>query len=237
VSDSQRLSGKIALISGASRGIGAAVAKAYAREGAQTILIARSKSGLEEVDDAIRAEGGKSPVLVQLDLREHTQIDALGAALFERFGKIDILVGNAAILGELTPLSQADPQMWQKVFDINLTANWRLLRSLHPLLLQSDAGRALFVTSGAAKAATAYWGAYAASKAALEIMVRTYAAENARSAICANLIDPGIVATKMRAQAFPSENADEIASADSIIDVFIRLALPEMTQNGHLFIV
>ena len=199
-------------------------------------MVARSKTGLEEIDDTIRANGGKAPVLVPLDLRDHAQIDTLGAALFERFGKLDILIGNAAILGELTPLIHADPDMWQKVFDINATANWRLLRSMHPLLLKSEAGRAVFVTSGAAKAATAYWGAYAASKAALEMLVRTYAAENARTPIRTNLIDPGILATSMRAQAFPSEDASALPNPDSITEMFLQAVDAEMHQNGHLFI-
>jgi NAD(P)-dependent dehydrogenase (short-subunit alcohol dehydrogenase family) len=236
VSHTPRLAGKIAVITGASRGIGAAVACAYAKEGAQLVLTARNKAGLEEVDDAIRLAGGKPPVLVQFDLRETAQIDTLGAALFERFGKVDIVVGNAAILGELTPLTHADPDMWQKVLDINLTANWRLLRSMHPLLLRSDAGRAVFVTSGAAKAATAYWGAYATSKAALEMLVRTYSAENVNTPICANLIDPGVVNTAMRAQAFPSEDKSSLRTPESVTELFIQAALPTMTQRGHLFI-
>lgn len=232
-----RLQGKIALVTGASRGIGASVAVAYAREGAQVIIVAKNRQGLEETDDRIRAVCDKPAVIVPLDLRDHQQIDTLGAALHERFGVLDILVGNAAILGELTPLTHAEPDLWQKVLDINLTANWRLLRSMHPLLLNSHAGRALFVTSGAAKAATAYWGAYAVSKAALEMLVRTYAAENVRTNICANLIDPGVVATAMRAQAFPSENATIHKQPDALQNIFIECALPTMSQRGHTFIV
>jgi NAD(P)-dependent dehydrogenase (short-subunit alcohol dehydrogenase family) len=237
MTSSSQLAGKVALITGASRGIGAAVAKRYAREGAQVILLARSTTALEEIDDEIRAAGGKPAVLIPMDLRQHDSIDALGLALFERFGYLDIIVGNAAILGELTPLTHADPDMWQKVMDVNLTANWRLLRSLHPLLAKSTHGRVMMVTSGAAKAAFAYWGAYAASKAGLEMLLRTYAAENARSTIRANLIDPSVVATALRAQAFPSEDASQLKQPDAVTDLFVELALESLTANGHRFSV
>ncbi len=232
-----KLKGKIALITGASRGIGAAVAKRYATEGAQVILLARSQAGLEEVDDAIRQTGGTPPVLIPMDLRHHDQIDPMGLALFERFGHLDILVGNAAILGELTPLTHADPDMWQKVMDINLTANWRLLRSLHPLLTKATHGRVIMVTSGAAKAAFAYWGAYAASKAGLEMLLRTYAAENTRSSIRANLVDPSVVATSLRAQAFPSEDAHQHPAPEAITDIFVELASEQLTHHGHRFTI
>ncbi len=231
----KRLEGKIALVTGASRGIGAAVARAYAAEGAQLILAARTIGGLEETDDAIRAAGGKPATLVPLDLARHEQIDALGAALHEKFGRLDILVGNAAILGNLSPVAHAEPGMWQSVIDVNLTANYRLLCSMDPLLRLSEAGRALFVTSGAAKAAFAYWGAYATSKAGLEMLVRTYAAENAKSAIRANLIDPGIVATKMRSQAFPGENATDMPAPESVTSLFVDLVLTSFHENGKLY--
>lgn len=231
----RRLDGKIALITGASRGIGAAVAKAYAAEGAQLVLAARTIGGLEEVDDAVRKAGGKPTTLVPLDLAKFEQIDALGAALSEKFGRLDILVGNAAILGNLSPVAHAEPKMWQNVIDVNLTANYRLLRSLDPLLRQSEAGRALFVTSGAAKAAFAYWGAYAVSKAGLEMLVRSYAAENAKTAIRANLIDPGIVATAMRAQAYPGEDAASLPHPETISSLFVDLVLTSFKENGKLY--
>lgn len=230
-----KLAGKIALITGASRGIGAAVAKKYAAEGAELVLVARTVGGLEETDDAVRSISGKPATLVPLDLEKLDQIDQLGAALHEKFGKLDILVGNAAILGSLSPVAHAEPAMWQRVIDVNLTANYRLLRSLDPLLRQSEAGRALFVTSGAAKAAFAYWGAYAVSKAGLEMLVRTYAAENAKTNIRVNLIDPGIVATAMRAQAFPGENPGELPSPDSITNLFVDLVLTSFKENGKLY--
>lgn len=231
----KRLDGKIALITGASRGIGAAVAKKYAEEGAELILVARTVGGLEETDDAVQRINGKPSTLVPLDLAKGDQIDALGAAIHQKFGRLDILVGNAAILGSLSPIAHAEPKMWQQVIDINLTANYRLLRSFDPLLKQSDAGRALFVTSGAAKAAFAYWGAYAVSKAGLEMLVRTYAAENARTPVRANIIDPGIVATAMRAQAFPGENPAALPTPDKIVNLFVDLVLTSFKENGRLY--
>ncbi len=231
----QRLAGKIALITGASRGIGAAVARKYAEEGAELILVARTVGGLEETDDAVQRIHGKPSTLVPLDLAKGDQIDALGAAIHQKFGRLDIVVGNAAILGSLSPVAHADPKMWQQVIDINLTANYRLLRSLDPLLKQSEAGRALFVTSGAAKAAFAYWGAYAVSKAGLEMLVRTYAAENAKTPVRANIIDPGIVATAMRAQAFPGEDPAVLPAPDKIVNLFVDLVLTSFKENGRLY--
>ncbi len=229
-----RLAGRIAVITGASRGIGAAVAKRFAAEGAHVVLIARTVGGLEEVDDAIRQAGGTPATLVPQDLREFDAIDRLGASLYERFGHIDILVGNAGVLGTLGPVGHIRPDDWAEVIDINLTANWRLIRSLDPLLRQSDAGRAIFVTSGAAARPHAYWGAYAISKAALEMLVRTYAAEIGKTPVRANLIDPGAVRTVMRAKAFPGENSDDLTLPDFITDLFVTLALPSCTRNGEI---
>ena len=229
-----RLAGRIAVITGASRGIGAAVAKRFAAEGAHVILVARTVGGLEEVDDAIRQAGGTPATLVPQDLREFDAIDRLGASLYERFGHIDVLVGNAGVLGTLGPVGHIRPNDWAEVIDINLTANWRLIRSLDPLLRQSDAGRAIFVTSGAAAHATAYWGAYAISKAALEMMVQTYAAEIGKTPVRANLIDPGAVRTAMRAQAYPGENPDDLTPPESISEAFVTLALPSCQRNGDV---
>ncbi len=231
---SGRLAGKVALITGASRGIGAAVAEAYAREGAELVLVARTVGGLEETDDRVQKAGSKA-TLVPMDLTDFDQIDRLGAILFEKFGHLDIFVGNAATLGVMGPLAHADPKMWKQVMDLNLTANWRLLRSLDPLLMRAETGRVLMVTSGAAQAAFAYWGAYAASKAALEMLVRTYAAEHTKTAVKANLVDPGIVATKMRAAAYPGEDPSALPKPEHIAPFFIELVLPEMIQNGHRF--
>jgi NAD(P)-dependent dehydrogenase (short-subunit alcohol dehydrogenase family) len=228
-----RLAGRIALVTGASRGIGAAVARRYAAEGAHVVLVARTVGGLEEVDDAIRAAGAGA-TLVPLDLAEGVKIDELGARLFERFGKLDILVGNAGVVGVLTPLAHMDPPVWDRVMAVNLTANWRLLRSMDPLLRRSDAGRAIFVSSGAARGVFPYWGAYAASKAALETLVRTYAAEVAEFGVRANIVDPGVVRTAMRAQAFPGEDPTTLPPPEAITEVFVTLAEPSCRRNGQI---
>src|SRR5262245_57137500 len=172
------LAGRIALVTGASRGIGRAIAKRYAQEGADLILTARTVGALEELDDEIRAINGKTSLLVPLDLKTFDAIDQLGAGLYERSGKLDVLVGNAGVLGQMSPLTHTEPKFWQEAIDVNVTANWRLIRSLDPLLRLSDAGRAIFVSSGAARGPRAYWGAYAVSKAALEMLVGIYAQEN-----------------------------------------------------------
>jgi len=228
-----RLEGRIALVSGASRGIGAAVAKRYAAEGAHVVLVARTVGGLEEVDDAIRAEGGAA-TLVPLDLAEAVKIDELGARLFERFGKLDILVGSAGTLGVLTPLTHMDPPVWDRVMAVNLTANWRLLRSMDPLLRRSDAGRAIFVTSGVTRGVFPFWGAYAVSKAALEALVRTYAAEGGEFGVRANIVDPGVVRTAMRAQAFPGEDPMTLPPPEAITEAFVALAEPSCRRNGQI---
>ena len=228
-----RLEGRLALITGASRGIGAAVAGRFAAEGAQVVLTARTVGGLEEVDDQIRQAGGKPATLVPLDLRDFDKIDALGASLFERFGKLDVLVGNAGILGTLSPLGHGDAATWQAVIDVNLTANFRLIRSLDPLLRRSEAGRAIFVTSGAAARPIPYWGAYATSKAALEMLVGIYAAETAKTAVRVNLIDPGVVQTNMRAQAFPGEDPESLRPPEAITDAFVELASADCARQGE----
>ena len=229
-----RLAGRVALITGASRGIGAAVAQRFAAEGAQLILVARTVGGLEEADDAVRSAGGQNALLVPLDLREHETIDHLGASLYERYGRLDVLVGNAAILGGLSPLGHIKPARWAQVMDLNLTANWRLIRSLDPLLRRSEAGRAIFVTSGAARNAHAYWGPYAVSKAALETLVKTYAAETAKTNVRANLIDPGVVRTSMRADAFPGEDPDTLPAPEEITETFVKLAEASWTGSGEV---
>ncbi len=231
---SARLEGRIAVITGASRGIGRAVALACAREGAHVILLARTQGGLEEVDDDIKAAGGNA-TLVPVDLQDFDAIDRLGASIFERWGKLDILVGNAGILGKLTPLDHIDPEVWDRVMAINVTANWRLIRSLDPLLQQSDAGRAVFVTSGAAVNCGAYWGVYSVSKAALDALIKTYAAENASKSVAANLFNPGPVRTGMRAQAMPGEDPETLPTPEMVAETFIPLVTPECSQNGMVY--
>ncbi len=231
---SGRLESRVALVTGASRGIGMAVARRFAAEGAHLVLVARTVGGLEELDDAIRQDGGQGATLVPLDLREFDAIDRLGASLYERHGRLDVLVGNAGVLGTLSPLGHIEPADWAEVLDVNLSANWRLIRSLDPLLRQSDAGRAIFVTSGAAAAPHAYRGAYAVSKAALEMLVTTYAAEIAKTRVRANLLDPGAVRTAMRASAFPGEDPRRLPAPEALTETFVDLAVPECTRNGEV---
>ncbi len=232
------LEGRIALITGASRGIGAAVARRFAAEGAQVILTARTVAGLEEVDDAIRqASGGEATAtLVPMDLTLAEQVDTLGTSIAERFGRLDILVGNAGVLGTMTPAHQIRPAEWDQVIALNLTANWRLIRTLDPLLRVSDAGRAMFVTSGVA-GGRAYWGTYAVSKTALEALVITWAQETAKTALRINLINPGVVRTGMRAEAYPGEDPMTLPTPDQITDVFVELAAPECTRHGEVVTV
>ncbi len=227
-----RLDGRTALVTGASRGIGRAVAKAYAREGAHVILVATTTGALEEVDDEIRQETGQNTTLVPLDLTDFDGIDNLGAALYERHGKLDILVGNAGVLGALTPLGHMKPDLWQNVMDVNLTANWRLIRSMDPLLRQSSAGRAIFVTSTVGSLPRAYWGAYAISKAGLEMMTKIYAEEITKTTVRANLINPGATRTAMRAKAMPGEDPHSVKEPSEISELFIRMAEPTWTENG-----
>lgn len=231
---STRLEDRLAVVTGASRGIGRAVALALAREGAHVILLARTEGGLEEVDDEIRAQGGTA-TLVPVDVTDHDALDRLGASLFERWGKLDILIGNAGLLGQLSPLGHIEPKVWDQVMSVNVTANWRLIRSLDPLLQQSDAGRAIFVTSGAAVNCSAFWGVYSVSKAALDAMVKTYAAEVQNGSVRANLINPGPVRTAMRAKAVPGEDPSSLPSPDDVAEAFIALAEPSCPENGMVF--
>lgn len=230
---SKRLQGRIALVTGASRGIGRAVALRFAAEGAHVIAVARTQGGLEELDDEVRALGAEA-TLVPLDLTDFDAIDKVGAAIFERWGKLDILVGNAGRLGQLGPITHTPPKEWDRVMAINLTANWRLLRAMDPLLRQSDAGRAIFVTSTVGTEPRAYWNAYAVSKAALEHMVRIYAAETATTAIKANLINPGGTRTAMRAQAMPGENPETVKPPEAVAGLFVELAAPACSRSGEL---
>ncbi len=228
-----RLTGKIALITGASRGIGAAVAERFAREGAHLVLAGRTVGGLEETDDRVRAAGG-SATLVPLDLRDFIKIDELAAALYERSGRLDILVGNAGEFGSFSPLGHIDPALWGEVVDLNLTANWRLIRAMDPLLRAAGHGRALFVTSAIARDALPYYGPYAVSKAGLETMVRIYAGEVARTRVRVNLIDPGPLRTRLRARIFPGENPMTLAPPESVTSAFLQLVLPEWSRSGEI---
>lgn len=232
MTESRRLEGRIALVTGASRGLGAAIARKFAAEGAHVILVARTVGALEEVDDAIQALGG-SATLVPLDLTDLARVEQLGPSLFQRWGRLDILVGNAAMLGSLSPVALSDPRMWDEVMTLNLMANYRLIRTLDPLLRRSDAGRAVFVTSGAARAARAYWAPYSVSKAALEMMVLTYADEVRKTALRVNLFSPGVLRTKMRAQAFPGEDPMTLPEPDSVTEALMPLVVPDCRRHGE----
>src|SRR5215475_16227183 len=199
------LTSRIALVTGASRGIGYATAKALAKAGAHVVALARTQGGLEELDDEIRNEGGNA-TLVPLNLTDFDGIARLGAALNERHGKLDILVGNAGVLGPSSPLGHIELKTFTDVMAINVSANFQRIRCMEPLLKQSDAGRAVFITSGAANKATAYLGPYGASKAALETLARAWAQETASTGICVNLFNPGPMRTRMRAAIFPGED-------------------------------
>ncbi len=230
-----RLAGRVALITGASRGLGAAVARRFAAEGAQVVLVARTVGGLEAVDDAIREAGGLPATLVPQDLTHLDAIDALGPAICQRHGRLDILVGNAGVLGALAPVAASDPKAWHMTHTLHVLANARLIGTLDRLLRQSDAGRAIFVTDTAATGTmTPFWGLYGASKIALEALVRTYAAEVVRSALRVNLIDPGPLRTALRAKAFPGEDRNHLPLPETVTDLFVDLADPTCTRHGEI---
>ncbi len=227
------LQGRIALITGASRGIGRAVAKHFFEQGAHVIITARTQAALEELDDEIRTLGGEA-TLIPCDLTDFETIDKIGGAIHERYQKLDILVANAGMLGTLTPMAHIDPKEWQKILDVNLTANWRLIRSLDPLLRSSDAGRAIFSTSTVGHEPRAFWGGYAVSKAALEMAVRIYAEETKKTNLRVNLINPGATRTAMRAQAMPGEVPEDVKPPEAINHLFTELASQACTVHGQL---
>jgi NAD(P)-dependent dehydrogenase (short-subunit alcohol dehydrogenase family) len=233
MSDIQKLAGRIALITGASRGIGRAVALGFARQGAHVLLAARTRGALEELDDEIRAFGGAAS-LIPLDLRDGAKLDALGPTLYERFGRLDVFVANAAELGPLSPLPHIDSKDWRTVFEVNVDANWRLIRTLDPILKRSEAGRAVFVTSASARLCTAYFGPYSASKAALDALVKTYAAEIASTNVRANLLDPGVTRTRMRARAFPGEDPMSLKPPEALVPLFVKMASADFDANGQI---
>lgn len=232
---SPSLAGKIVLVTGASRGIGYQAALEAARRGAHVIAVARTVGGLEELDDAIQAAGA-SATLVPADLRDGDAIDRLGRAVFERWGKLDGLVANAAVLGGLSPVAHFEPKEFDKVMALNVTANYRLIRSVDLLLRQSEAGRVVFVSSSSARSAKAFWGPYAASKAALEALVKSYAAETGgATAIRANVFYPGAVRTAMRAQAVPGEDPETLPHPSVVAPKLIDMIEPGFTANRMLY--
>jgi NAD(P)-dependent dehydrogenase (short-subunit alcohol dehydrogenase family) len=228
------LADRIALITGASRGIGAALALELARAGSHIIAVARTVGGLEELDDKINAIGG-SATLVPLDVRDNDGIARLALALNERYQRLDIMIGNAGILGPLSPLPHVEPKDWDNLIAVNVTANWQFIRCMDVLLRRSSAGRAVFLTSGVAHMGRAYWGPYAASKAALEVLVRTYAAECATTPVRANLFSPGPTRTRMYASAFPGVDPLTLPTPEDVAKAMLPLCLPECTENGKIY--
>ncbi|MBN9508847.1 MAG: SDR family oxidoreductase [Alphaproteobacteria bacterium] len=225
------LAGQVALVTGASRGIGAATAVELARRGAHLVITARTEGGLAETDDAIRTTGAEA-TLLPLDLTAGESVDAIGPSLHQRFGRLDILVSNAAALGLLTPVPHIRDAEWAAVVGVNLTATLRLIRTCAPLLLAAPAGRAVFVTSGIVAAPAAYWGAYGATKAALHHLVETWAAETRTSRLRVNLFDPGIVATRLRAQAMPGEDPRGLRPPAAVAPALADLCGAEETRHG-----
>jgi NAD(P)-dependent dehydrogenase (short-subunit alcohol dehydrogenase family) len=230
------LSGKIALVTGASRGIGYFTALELAKAGAHVVACARTVGGLEELDDAIQKVGG-SATLVPFDLADMGAIDGLGGAIFERWGKLDILVANAGILGTISPIGHVEAKTFEKVMTINVTATWRLIRSVDPLLQKSDAGRALILSSGAAHKCRPFWGPYSASKAAVEALARTWAGETNRLPLRIVSVDPGGTRTAMRAKAFPGEDPDTLPHPSEVARELVKLTGPDMRETGKLYIV
>ena len=231
---SSPLGSRIALVTGASRGIGYATAIALAKAGAHVVAMARTQGGLEELDDEIRKDGG-SATLVPLNLTDSDGIARLGAALHERHGRLDILVGNAGVPGPSSPLGHIELKQWNDAFAINVTANFQLIRCMEPLLQKSDAGRAVFITSGAASKANAYLGPYAASKAALETLARVWANETASTPLRVNLFSPGPIRTRMRATVFPGEDPDTLETPDKPAEFIVKMCAPEWTETGRLY--
>jgi NAD(P)-dependent dehydrogenase (short-subunit alcohol dehydrogenase family) len=230
----QPLASRIALVTGASRGIGYATARALAKAGAHIIAVARTQGGLEDLDDEIRKDGGTA-TLVPLSLTDFDGIARLGAALHERHGKIDILVGNAAVASTSSPLGHIELKAWTDMMAINVTANFQLIRCMEPLLKQSDAGRAVFLTSGAASKALAYWGPYAASKAALDTLVRVWANETVSTNLRVNLFSPGPIRTRMRAQVFPGEDPMTLDTPEQVAEFIVPMCTPDWTETGKLY--
>ncbi|WP_420410007.1 SDR family NAD(P)-dependent oxidoreductase [Hoeflea sp.] len=228
------LEGRTALVTGASRGIGYWTALALAKQGAHVIAVARTTGGLEELDDEIQAAGG-SATLVPMDLTDMPAIDRLGGAINERWGSLDILVANAGVLGTISPVGHVEAKVFDKVMAINVTATWRVIRSVEPLLLKSDAGRAVIISSGVAHSARAFWGPYAASKAAVETLARVWAQETRKAALNINSFDPGATRTAMRAQAMPGENPETLPHPSEVAEKIVPLCLPDCTESGRLY--
>ncbi|TYC63361.1 SDR family NAD(P)-dependent oxidoreductase [Rhodobacterales bacterium] len=226
--------GRVAVVTGASRGIGYQLAKQLGERGAHVIAIARTVGGLEDLDDEIKAAGGQT-TLVPLDLADFDALDRLGAAIYDRWKKLDIFVGNAAMLGVLSPIGHISPKDFEKVMAVNVTANWRLIRSLDPLLRQAEAARSLLLTSMHAHTATAFWGLQSISKAAVEAMAKTWANESLQTSMKINLADPGPTRTALRAKAMPGEDPEKLPSPALVAGDLIKLVGTDVTQTGSLY--
>ncbi|TGQ51754.1 SDR family NAD(P)-dependent oxidoreductase [Mesorhizobium sp. M1C.F.Ca.ET.193.01.1.1] len=229
------LSGRVALVTGASRGIGYFIARELAAAGAHVVAVARTVGGLEELDDQIKTDGRGQATLVPLDLADMAGIDRLGGAIHDRWGKLDILVANAAILGVISPIGHVEAKTFEKVMTLNVTATWRLIRSVDPLLRLSDAGRAIIMSSNAAHSARAFWAPYAASKAAVETMMRSWAHETESLPLRVNAADPGATRTAMRAQAMPGEDPETLPHPSEIAKRIVPLASPALKETGLIF--
>ena len=228
------LSDRIALVTGASRGIGAELALQLAESGAHVVAVARTVGGLEELDDRIKAVGGTA-TLVPLDIKDMDGIARLALALHERYGRLDVMVGNAGVLGSLSPLGHVEPKDFDNLFAVNVTANWQLIRTMDPLLKASSAGRAVFLTSGLSWRAQAYTGVYAATKAALDALVRTYAAETVTTNVKVNAFNPGPTRTKMYASGWPGADQSKLAPPEDIARAIVSLCLPSCGESGKMY--
>ncbi|RVD55780.1 SDR family NAD(P)-dependent oxidoreductase [Mesorhizobium sp. M2D.F.Ca.ET.185.01.1.1] len=229
------LSGRVAVVTGASRGIGYFIARELAAAGAHVIAVARTVGGLEELDDQIKADGRGQATLAPLDLTDMAGIDRLGGAIHERWGKLDILVANASVLGVISPIGHVEAKTFEKVMTVNVTSTWRMIRSVDPLLRLSDAGRAIILSSNAAHSARAFWAPYAASKAAVETMMRSWAHETETLPLRVNAADPGATRTAMRAQAMPGEDPETLPHPSEVAKRIVPLASPELKETGLIF--
>lgn len=230
---SKPLNGRVTLVTGASRGIGYAAAEALADAGSDIIALARTQGGLEALDDAVKAKG-QNCTIVPMDLTQGDGIDRLGAIINDRWGKLDGLLANAGMLGEITPVPHLDLKIWDKIVAVNLTANYRLIRSLDPLLRASESGRALFLTSGVANTRRAYWGAYASTKAGLEALVQCYAKEAEVTPLKVNLLNPGATRTAMRAKAMPGEDPSKLPNPSDIAPLIVKMLSPSYSETDQI---
>jgi len=230
MTEQKPLTGLVALVAGASRGLGAATAEALANSGAEVLLVARTQGALEEIHDKISAAGGKA-VIAPVDLLDGEAQDRLAIGVAERYGRLDILVQTAAILGQLSPISHFTPELFERIIASNLTANWHLIRNFEALLQQSNSGRAIITTCGIAENGEPFWAPYAASKSALQAMVACWAREVEHTKLRVNLINPGVMRTGLRAEAFPGEDPSQLQLPASVAPLIVKLALP--TNNAH----